>query len=181
MHDVGLDQLVGANYLVNVHGLLNAAVEPGAAMIETATATVTGRLDAGRVRPATSYALSYAVSTAVANRMQDSLATLTSEGWAPERLVTAAQVGDAELFLEEMFRNRHGLLALRCPSVRRRARAARGTGTAPPGRRPGLLLRSRLPGRGSAAAPCSSPHGELHALHARATARGGTWTVGGTG
>ena len=52
VHDVEMDQMVGANYLVTVHGLPNAGLEPGAAMIETATATVTGRLDAGRVRPA---------------------------------------------------------------------------------------------------------------------------------
>ena len=31
--------------------------------------------------------------------MRDSLATLTTEGWALERRVTAAQVGDAEAFL----------------------------------------------------------------------------------
>ena len=47
VHDVEMDQMVGANYLVTVHGLPNAGLEPGAAMIETAT--VTGRLDAGRV------------------------------------------------------------------------------------------------------------------------------------
>ena len=133
VHYVELDQLVGANYLVTVHGPLNAAVDPDLALIETAS--VARRLDAGRLRPATSYALSYAVCTAVANRMRDSLATLTSEGWALERRVTAAQVGDAELFLEEMFRNRHGLLALRTMSalsreVFGRAATVRAYGTA---------------------------------------------------
>ena len=44
----------------------------------------------------------------------DSLATLTSEGWQLERRVTsAAQTDDAEVFLEGMFRNRHGLITLR--------------------------------------------------------------------
>lgn len=47
VHDIEMDQLVGANYLVTGHRLLNAAVEPGAAMIETAT--VARRLDTGRV------------------------------------------------------------------------------------------------------------------------------------
>ena len=112
VHYVELDQLVGTRYLVTVHGPLNPAVDPQVALLETEA--VARRLEAGRLRPATSYALSYAVSTAVANRMRDSLATLTTEGWQLERRVTsAAQVGDAELFLEEMFRNRHGLLALR--------------------------------------------------------------------
>jgi len=42
----------------------------------------------------------------------DSLATLTSEGWQHERRVTSAAQVDAELFLEGMFRKRHGMLTL---------------------------------------------------------------------
>jgi magnesium transporter len=111
VHYVELDQIVGPRYLVTVHGPLNPAVDPSVAMRETQA--VLRRLESGRLRPGSSYALSYAIITAVANRLRDYLATLTSEVWQLEQRVTAADVSDAEQFLEVMFRARHGLLAVR--------------------------------------------------------------------
>lgn len=111
VHYVELDQIVGPRYLVTVHGPLNPAVAPKVALLETEA--VLRRLESGRLRPATSYALSYAVITAVANRLRDYLTAMTTDVWQVEQRVTAADVGDAEEFLEEMFRSRHGLLAVR--------------------------------------------------------------------
>ena len=54
--------------------------------------------------------------------------------WALERQVTAGHVGDAEQFLEELFRVRHGLLAVRTMAALSRevygrmARAVRSSG-----------------------------------------------------
>ena len=111
VHYVELDQLVGPRYLVTVHGPLNPALDPEVALVETRA--VVRRLESGRLRPASSYALSYAITTAVAHRLREYLATLTTDVWKLERRVTAAQVVDPEEFLEEMFRSRHGLLAVR--------------------------------------------------------------------
>ena len=45
--------------------------------------------------------------------MRDYLAVLTQEVWKLEQQVTSGRLGDAEDFLDEMFRVRHGLLAVR--------------------------------------------------------------------
>ena len=45
--------------------------------------------------------------------MRDYLAVLTQEVWKLEQQVTAGRLGNAEVFLDEMFRVRHGLLAVR--------------------------------------------------------------------
>ena len=45
--------------------------------------------------------------------MRDLLSALTEEVWQLERQVTGGQGGDPELFLEELFAVRHGLLAIR--------------------------------------------------------------------
>lgn len=106
-----LDQLVGPRFLVTAHGPVNAAVDPAAVMRETEQ--VARRLDAGRLRPASPYALSTSLVSAVASRMSDHLAERTTEVWTCEKQVTADEMGDAERFLDGMFRVRHGLLAVR--------------------------------------------------------------------
>jgi Mg2+ and Co2+ transporter CorA len=45
--------------------------------------------------------------------MRDHLSARTSEVWRFEQQVTAGQLGDAERFLDGMFRVRHGLLSVR--------------------------------------------------------------------
>ena len=111
VHYLELDQLVGRRYLVTVHGPVNPAVDPAAALRETAQ--VAARLDAGRLRPASPYALSTSIVSALTSRMQDHLAERTTDVWRFEQEVTAGQLGDAEQFLDGMFRVRHGLLVVR--------------------------------------------------------------------
>jgi Mg2+ and Co2+ transporter CorA len=111
VHYVELDQFIGPNYYVTVHGPLNPAVKPDAALVETRT--LARRLETGRLRPAAPFDLSAAVVGALTGRMRDYLAALTQEVWKLEQQVTAGRLGNAEVFLDEMFRVRHGLLAVR--------------------------------------------------------------------
>jgi magnesium transporter len=111
VHYLELDQFVGSRYLVTVHGPINPAVDPAAALRETGQ--VAARLDAGRLRPASPYALSSSIVSALTSRLWDHLAERTTDVWRFEQQVTAGQLGDAEQFLDGMFRVRHGLLAVR--------------------------------------------------------------------
>jgi magnesium transporter len=111
VHYIELDQFVGPDWLVTVHGPVNPAVRGDVAMEETRA--VGRRLEAGRLRPASAADLSYSLVTAITGRMRNLLSTLTEEVWRLERQVTAGQGGDPEQFLEELFAVRHGLLAVR--------------------------------------------------------------------
>jgi magnesium transporter len=111
VHYVELDQFIGPRYLVTVHGPLNPAVDPGAALQETGT--VLRRLEAGRLHPGTSYELSYAVVAALTRRLEEFIAQQTRQVWQLEQRVTSGHLGNPEQFLEEMFQARHGLIAAR--------------------------------------------------------------------
>ncbi len=111
IHYVELDQFVGPRYLVTVHGPVNPAVDPEVALRETRA--VLQRVEAGRVRPASSFELSYAIVSALTRRQEAFVETLTRDVWLLEQRVTGGHLGDPEQFLEELFRARHGLLAVR--------------------------------------------------------------------
>jgi Mg2+ and Co2+ transporter CorA len=111
IHYVEIDQFVGARYLVTVHGPVNPAVDLAAAQVETHA--VAARLDGHRFHPASGPELSSAVVSALSGRMRDHLSARTTEVWRFEQQVTAGQLGDAEQFLDGMFRVRHGLLTVR--------------------------------------------------------------------
>jgi magnesium transporter len=111
VHHIEVDQLVGRNWLLTVHGPMNDAVTLEAAYVETSA--IARKLDSGRLRPATSHDLSAALVTVLIGRLVDYLTTLTEEVWDLEKQVTAGYVGDPEKFLEELFGVRHGLLAIR--------------------------------------------------------------------
>ncbi len=111
VHYVEFDQFIGPHHLITVHGPLNPAVAPDVALIETRM--VQRRLEAGRLHVTSSYQLSFALVSALSGRLRDYLTALTEEVWTLERAVTGGHLGDAEQFLEEMFRVRHGLLTVR--------------------------------------------------------------------
>jgi Mg2+ and Co2+ transporter CorA len=94
-----------------VHGPLGEGVDPTAATTETRA--VLRRLESGRLRADTAPALSHALVTALTGRLRDFLTTLTQEVWHLQQTVMAGHLGNAEDFLEELFRARHGLLAAR--------------------------------------------------------------------
>ncbi len=111
VHYVELDQFVGLHYLVTVHGPVNPAVDPAATRTETDA--VAARLEAGRIRAGTAYELSTSIVSALTARLRDHLARSTTDVWRFEQQVTGGDLGDAETFLDGMFRVRHGLLAVR--------------------------------------------------------------------
>jgi len=111
VHYLELDQFVGRNYLVTVHGPLNPAVRDEAALRETAS--VLRRMRAGRLRPTTPWELSHAIVSAVTRSQEAFVESVTSDVWQLEQRVTGGDVGDPVEFLNELFRARHGLLAVR--------------------------------------------------------------------
>jgi magnesium transporter len=110
IHYLELDQFVGPDWVVTVHGPLNPAVPLDAALAETRT--VARRLETGHLHPTSAADLSFAIVSALSGRLRDHLATMTEEVWQLERRVTGGDDGDPEQFLEVMFAVRHGLLAV---------------------------------------------------------------------
>jgi magnesium transporter len=111
VHYLELDQFVGPGYLVTVHGPLNPAVDPEAALRQTRA--VLRRLEAGRLHPRSAFELSYAIVSSLARDLEAFVAELTSKGAVLEQQVMRGDYGRPEQFLEKLFRARHGLLAVR--------------------------------------------------------------------
>jgi magnesium transporter len=110
VHYIELDQFIGKNYLVTVHGPLNPAVDPAVAKVEVTS--LLHRLQEGRVHPKDPYDLSHALVSALTGRLRNYTEVLTQDVWGLEQRVTGGHLGDPEQFLEEMFRARHGLLTV---------------------------------------------------------------------
>jgi magnesium transporter len=111
VHYVELDQFIGPGFLVTVHGPLSPAVTEEVALRETGR--VHRRIESGRLRPASSFELSYAIVSALARHQEAFLATLATEAGDLEGRVMDGELGDPVPFLEELFRARHELLAVR--------------------------------------------------------------------
>jgi Mg2+ and Co2+ transporter CorA len=111
VHYVELDQFVGPGFVVTVHGPLDPGISPEVALRETRA--VLRRLESGRLRPSSSFELSYAIVSALARHQEAFVATLAQEGGLLEQRVMADEIGDAEQFLDELFRARHELLVVR--------------------------------------------------------------------
>jgi magnesium transporter len=111
VHYVELDQFVGPGFVVTVHGPLDPAISQEAALRETQA--VLRRLESGRLRPSSSFELSYAIVSALARHQEAFVAILAQEAGLLEQRVMADEIGDAEQFLDELFRARHELLVVR--------------------------------------------------------------------
>jgi magnesium transporter len=111
VHYVELDQFMSAHYLVTVHGPLNPAVSLETALRQTGDAA--GRLESGRLRPASPYALSYAIVSAVVRHEEELTGTLARDVGLLEQRVMAGEDEDPENFLEHLFQARHKLLTVR--------------------------------------------------------------------
>ncbi|WP_315095478.1 magnesium transporter CorA family protein [uncultured Cellulomonas sp.] len=111
VHHVELDRVIGPGYLVTVHGPVNPAVPLEVALRDTRE--VLERIRAGRLRPRTSFDVSHAIVSTLTRRMEKFVEELTADVWELERRVTAGAYDDPETFLDETFRTRHGLLAVR--------------------------------------------------------------------
>jgi magnesium transporter len=111
VHHLELDQFVGPGYLVTVHGPLDPAVIPELAFRETSAAR--RRIEAGRFRPTRSFELSHAIVSAMTRHQEEFLGILALEVGLLEQRVIDEEKEDPEEFLEELFRARHGLIAVR--------------------------------------------------------------------
>jgi magnesium transporter len=111
VHLLELDQFIGPNYVVTVHGPINPAAPADAALRETRA--VLKRIETGRLHPRSSFELSYAVVSAVTRHQEAFVAALAREAGLLEQQVMGGDIGDPEQFLEELFRARHELLVVR--------------------------------------------------------------------
>ena len=111
VHHLELDQFVGPGYLVTAHGPLDPEVIPELAFRETSAAR--RRIEAGRFRPSRSFELSHAIVSAMTRHQEEFLGILALEVGLLEQRVIDEEKEDPEEFLEELFRARHGLIAVR--------------------------------------------------------------------
>jgi magnesium transporter len=111
VHHLELDQFVGPGYLVTVHGPLDPDVIPELEFRETRA--VLRRIQAGRLRPSSSFELSHAIVSAMTRHQEGFVAILALEVGLLEQRVMGGAGEDPEQFLEELFRARHGLIAVR--------------------------------------------------------------------
>ena len=111
VHHLELDQFVGPGYLVTVHGPLDPEVIPGLEFRETSA--VLKRVSAGRLRPESSFELSHAIVSAMTRHQEGFLGILALEVGLLEQRVMGEEHEDPERFLEELFRARHGLIAVK--------------------------------------------------------------------
>ncbi|HET9290198.1 MAG TPA: magnesium transporter CorA family protein [Actinomycetes bacterium] len=106
VHHLELDQFVGPGYLVTVHGPLDPEVLAGLEFRETGA--VLKRIEAGRFRPTRSFELSHAIVSAMTRHQEEFLGILALEVGLLEQRVMDEEKEDPELF-----RARHGLIAIR--------------------------------------------------------------------
>ncbi len=112
VHCVELDQFVGPNYLVTVHGPLNPAVAPEVAFLDTNV--MIRRLEGKQLRMASPFELSYGIVSAMIRRESDLIADLAKEsGLLEQRVMIGEDLEDPEAFLEELFQAWYVLLAAR--------------------------------------------------------------------
>jgi Mg2+ and Co2+ transporter CorA len=136
VHYVELDQFIGRNYLVTVHGPLNPVVDPAVALLDTQA--VLRRIERGVLAPGSPFELSRAIVSALIRREIDLVAKLAQEsGRLEQRVMLSEERDDPEAFLEELFQIWYELLAVRTMAVHsgatyaRLARQARDPADAP--------------------------------------------------
>jgi Mg2+ and Co2+ transporter CorA len=118
VHLLELDQFIGPNYLVTVHGPVNPAAPADAAVRETRA--VLKRIEVGRLHPRSSFELSSAIVSGLTRHQEAFVATLAREAGLLEQQVMGGDIGDPEQFLEELFRARHQLVTVRTMAAQSR-------------------------------------------------------------
>ena len=115
VHYIELDQFVGRNYLVTVHGPLNPVLDPRVAELDTRA--VRHRIDRG-LAPGSPFELSHAIVSAMTRREIDLVASLAKEcGRLEQRVMLGEERDDPSAFLEELFQIWYELLAVRTMAV----------------------------------------------------------------
>jgi Mg2+ and Co2+ transporter CorA len=111
VHYLELDQFVGEDFLVTVHGPLNPKVPLAAALRETEA--VAARMESGRLHPTSPFALTYAIVSSVARREAEMVAEIAREVGLLEQEVMADSDEDPQEFLSQLFAARHELLTIK--------------------------------------------------------------------
>ena len=112
VHYVELDQFIGPNYLVTVHGPLNPAVDQALARLDTGS--VLRRIEEKHLHVESSFELSRWIVSAMIRRESDLVADLAKEsGRLEQRVMLEEELQDPEAFLEELFQVWYILLAVR--------------------------------------------------------------------
>ncbi len=111
VHYLELDQFIGADFLVTVHGPLNSSVPVAEALRETRQ--VLGRLESGRLRPSSPFGLSYAIVSSVARGESALVADLARQVGLLEQRVMAATDEEPQEFLTQLFTARHELMTIK--------------------------------------------------------------------
>ena len=111
VHYLELDQFVGENFLVTVHGPLNPKVPLDAALRETNA--VAARVDSGRLRPTSPFGLAYAIVSSITRREAEMVAEIAGEVGLMEQRVMAEAEEDPQPFLGQLFALRHELLTIK--------------------------------------------------------------------
>ena len=111
VHYLELDQFVGEDFLVTVHGPLNPKVPLEAALRETQA--VAARMDSGRLRPTSPLGLTYAIVSSIARREAEMVAEIAREVGLLEQQVMAGAEEDPQEFLSQLFAARHELLTIK--------------------------------------------------------------------
>jgi Mg2+ and Co2+ transporter CorA len=111
VHYLELDQFIGQNFLVTIHGPLNPVVPIETALRETRQ--VADRLHSGRLKPASPFGLTYAIVSTIARRESALVADLARQVGLLEQRVMLTSNDEPEHFLTELFTARHELLTIR--------------------------------------------------------------------
>jgi Mg2+ and Co2+ transporter CorA len=116
VHYIELDQFLGANYLVTIHGPLNAKVDPAVAYLDTGA--VLDRMISGKFRPRTAFEVASAIIVSLTRREIDMIASLAEQsGQLEQRVMSGEVMNDSETFLTDLFRVWYELLAIRTIAV----------------------------------------------------------------
>jgi Mg2+ and Co2+ transporter CorA len=142
VHYLELDQFLGAQFLVTVHGPLNPKVPLDAALRETQA--VAQRLERGRLQPTSSFGLTYSIVSSIVRREAELAGEIARQVGLLEQRVMAASDEEPQEFLTQLFTARHELLTIRTMAAQGGeiyGRAIKLTTFAPPG---GLKLMKDL-------------------------------------
>jgi magnesium transporter len=111
VHYLELDQFVGENFLVTVHGPLSPKVPLESALRETTA--VASRLESGRLHATSPFGLTYAIVSSIARREAEMVADIAREVGLMEQEVMADADEDPQKFLSQLFAARHELLTIK--------------------------------------------------------------------
>src|SRR5215203_7120135 len=111
VHYLELDQFIGNDFLVTVHGPISPKVSLEAALRETEA--VAARMESGRLLPISPFGLSYAIVSSIARRESHLVDEIAREVGLMEQRVKADVDEDPQKFLSELFAARHELLTIK--------------------------------------------------------------------